>query len=159
MKIDCRDGIMIRSSVITDIGPIAQNMRRLDKDEIWAAQHKQPLNALMDGYRKSTLCFTVEHKGNPCAMFGVVPQSFLGNKARIWLLASNELCKCRRKLLKYDRLFVKYMLSYYPHLSNFIDIRNKVSIRWLEWCKAKFEEAKPYGVEGKLFHRFSFERT
>jgi len=142
-----------------DVEPIAQDMRFLDRNEIWASHHKRPLNALMDGYKESTLCFTVGYQDVPCAMFGVVPQHFLSDKASIWLLASNKLCECRKRLLRYDRLFIKYMLSYYPHLSNFVDMRNKDSIRWLKWCKAKFEEAKPFGVEGRLFQRFSFEKT
>jgi len=159
MKIDVGNNIIIRNSVVADVEPIASKMRALDRNEVWASHHKMPLNALMDGYKKSTLCFTVEYQGEPCAMFGTVPQDFLSDKASIWLLASDRLCECRKKLLRYDRKFIQYMLAHYSHLSNFVDIRNADSIRWLKWCKARLEEAKPFGVEGRLFQRFSFEKT
>jgi hypothetical protein len=150
--------IIIRDSVANDAVIIAKDLRQADKDEVYASHHKDPLNALMDGYKQSTLCYTVTFKGEPIAMYGCVPHNFLGDTASIWLLATNSLCNCRRKLLKYDRLFVKHMLNHYPKLSNFIDIRNHFSKRWLSWLGAKFEEAIPYGIEGKLFYPFSFDK-
>ena len=150
--------IIIRDSVIDDAVIIAKDMRQADKDEIYASHHKDPLNALVDGYKQSTLCYTVTFKGEPIAMYGCVPHSFLGDTANIWLLATNNLCNCRRKLLKYDRLFVKHMLTHYQHLSNYVSVKNEVSINWLTWLGAKIEEAIPFGIEGKLFHPFSFDK-
>ena len=159
MKIDLKDGIIVRDSVVADIKPIADNMRKSDKDEIWASHNRLPINALALGYGSSTICLTIEHNGIPCAMFGVYPESFLSDKASVWLLATNRFCMCRRKLVRHSKGFIDFLLKHYQHLENYVDVRNKASIRWLEFCGAKLEKAKPFGVEGKLFQRFSFERN
>jgi hypothetical protein len=158
MIIDLKDDLIVRDSVIADIEPIAENMRKSDRDEIMASHRRQPINALALGYAGSTLCFTVEYKGEPCAMFGTVPESLLSNKANVWLLASNKFCKCHKKLAKYSKTFINFLLSHYSELGNFVDMRNKASINWLKHYGAEIEEAKPFGEEKRPFHRFIFRR-
>jgi len=147
-----------RDSIETDIKVIAQDMRQSDKDEIYASHHKEPLDALREGFNESILCFTVEHNNKPCIMFGVVPFNFLDNRGRIWMLATSEFRNCHRKFLKYGKIFLNYMLEHYSELSNFIDVRNELSIRWLSWLGAEMGEAVPYGAEKLLFRPFLFRK-
>jgi hypothetical protein len=153
-----KDDVVVRDSVANDAIIIAHNMRPSDKDEIWASHRKTPLQGLMSGYAESTLCFTVCYLGKPVMMFGAVPQTFLGDEATIWMLASNGFCKCHRKLLRYGGAFIGYMLKHYSVLTNYVDSRNQLSIRWLKWCKAQIDDAIPFGIDKLPFHRFSFER-
>lgn len=158
INLNLGNGVLVRNSIVSDIKPIAEGMRKSDKDEIWVSSRHSPLEALTDGYRKSIICYTVLYNNIPVAMFGCAPKNLLGDTAIVWLLATTGLCNCRREFLRYDRVFVKYMLSYYSHLSNMADMRNKESIKWLRRLGAKISEAVPFGKEGLLFHPFSFDR-
>ncbi len=153
-----KNNVIVRDSIESDIFVIANDMRQADRDEIFASHHKKPIDALREGFKNSTLCFTVLWKGTPVAMFGTAPLSILSDEGSIWLLGSNDFCYCYRALVRHSKRFIEMMLVYYPKLQNFIDVRNTVSLRWLEACGAKIEEAVNYGIEQLPFHRFTFAR-
>lgn len=133
-------------------------LREADKKEIWASHHRTSEQALAKGYQESVICFTVEHKGKPIAMFGVVAKTILGRTASVWFLASSEMDKMQY-IFKHSRKFINLMLSYYPVLGNWVSIENRQSIRWLHWCGAEFSLAVPYGIEQQLFKYFRFRRN
>lgn len=151
----CEAGsVIIRDAKKTD----KFELRKADKREIWASHHREADKALIEGYNKSIMCFTVEYKKRPIAMFGVVPHTILGSVAQVWLLASSEMNKMNY-IFKHSRKMIDIMLSHYPLLENFVDIRNKQSIKWLKWCGASLGPVVPYGVEQKLFQYFQFQRS
>jgi len=43
-------------------------------------------------------------------------------------------------------------------LVNYVDCRNKKSIRWLRYLGAEMSEPEVYGIEKKLFRMFKFVR-
>jgi hypothetical protein len=52
------------------------------------------------------------------------------------------------------------MLDLYPHLENYVDVRNELSIKWLRWLGFQFDpQPIPYGVWEMPFFRFRMERT
>ena len=118
----------------------------------------KPEAALLGAFQASEICFTIECNEKPIGMFGIVPQTLLGNSAIIWLLASAELEKVQKVFLKRSRYFISQMTETYSLLENWVDVENIQSIKWLSWCGATIEEPKPYGVEGKLFRYFYFRR-
>jgi len=148
----------VRLAEQKDVAEIATNMRQSDIEEVWASNHLTPQEAMQKGFKNSTICLTVELADRAVAMFGVVPFTFLGNEGSVWMLASNNFCKVNKKFLRRCRTFVKLMLSYYPHLFNYVDVRNRESIRWLKWCGAKLSLAIPYGIDKMPFHYFEFRR-
>ena len=149
---------MVRDSKVNDVFDLAPNMRESDKKEIWKSHHKNAEEALLDGYMESTICLTVEYKERPIAMFGIVPHTLLSSKASVWLLASPDLMKIKGAFLKNSRKFIKYFLSYYRLLENFVDMQNMDSRRWLKWCGAEFGQISAYGVEKQPFQYFRFRR-
>jgi len=158
MNLNFKDGVIVRDSVATDIEPISKNMRIADIQEIWRSHGHTPLQSLTIAFYTSTLCYTVEHNNKRAAMFGVVPESFLGSRGSIWLLGTNDLAKIQRKLIRHSRSVIKYLLQHYQHLDNYVDVKNTLSIKWLRWCGAEIEEPKPFGERKELFHHFTFER-
>ena len=46
------------------------------------------------------------------------------------------------------------MLATYPLLRNYVDERNTMAIRWLEWLGFEILPVEPFGVEGLPFHPF-----
>jgi len=158
MNVRFKDGLTIRDASATDITEIAINMRRSDIDEIWASHHHLPLKALTIAFYTSTLCFTAEYGGKRIAMFGVVPESFLGSRASVWLLGTKDFAKASRNVIRHSRGMIRYLLQHYQHLTNYVDARNETSITWLRKCGAEIEEAKPFGEDKLLFHKFTFKR-
>lgn len=146
--------VIIRDAVSSD----TFELREADKKEIWASHHRTPKQALVAGYRESIMCFTVECKGNPIAMFGIVAHTILGRTASVWFLASSEMNKMQQ-IFKHSRKFINLMLSYYSILGNYVDAENAQSIKWLKWCGAKLGPIVPYGVEQQPFQYFEFRRS
>jgi hypothetical protein len=149
---------IVRDAIISDVFELARNMRSADVSEIWKSHHRTPESALLDGFSKSVLCFTIERNESPIAMFGIVPRTILGSTASIWFLASPELDKIKRTFIKHSHKFINLMLSYYPILENYVDVENRESIKWLKWCKAEFSLVIPYGIEQQPFRYFRFRR-
>lgn len=154
-----KNGIVVRDSAIDDAIAIAWRLRTSDAQEVYASHHHTPKDALVLSYTASDPCFTVEIKGVPAAMFGAVPEGLLSDRATIWMLSTDDIFKVRKSLVKECRNFIKIMLERYYLLENYVDARNTLSIKWLEWCGAVIEDAKPYGKENLPFHYFSFRRT
>ena len=150
--------VIARDSKKTDIDHIAKNMRIDDINEIWASHHRLPKEALEIGFNDSLKCITVLKNNIPIIMFGLVPDSFLGLSATIWMLSSNDLKKIQVKFIKYSRYFIDIFLGMYPFLYNFVSDENKDSVRWLRYCKARMNGCVTYGAEKKQFHPFMFDR-
>lgn len=149
---------IVRTSRMEDVKHIAENMRPEDKAEIWKFDHNTPEQALMTGYRDSIECLTVEKDNEPIAMFGIVPDSILSYNATIWLLGTPKIISVQLAFAKYSKYFIHMMFDYYPVLSNYVDVMNRKTIRWLKWCGAKFSLARPYGIEQQPFQYFQFKR-
>lgn len=152
------DNARVRKAKVEDIAIIAENMRQADKDEVWASDNLTPQEALQRSFDNSTLCYTVEVEGKPEGMFGAVPTSIINKEACVWLLVSEDFCMIRHKFLRYSKKFIQVMLDHYSKLYNYVSVKNTFSIKWLKFCGAIFEEAKPYGKEGQDFQYFYFEK-
>ena len=159
MDILVSGNVKVRVSEIEDITHIYRNMRDSDRNEIWASNHIFPMEALTSGFKNSVLCYTIELDGRAIAMFGCVPNTLIGEEASIWLLATDELSKIRKKFVKQSKAFINLMLEFYPHLMNYVDERNKESIKWLKWCGCQFGDTINYGAEGLPFRFFEFKRS
>jgi len=153
-----KNGIVVRGSLRGDVDKLFWRLRKSDVDEIWASHNRFPKDALREGFKRSFVCLTILIDDLPAAMFGIYAEVFNGDRATIWLLASPELDKIKIRFLKHSRKFIQMFLGYYPHLSNFVDDRNKSSIEWLKFCGATIHEPKPYGAEKLPFRYFYFER-
>lgn len=150
--------VIARDSEKADIDHIAENMRIDDINEIWSSHHRLPKEALEKGFKDSLKCITVLKEDTPIIMFGLVPDGILGKSAVIWMLSTNDLKKIQVKFIKYSRCFIDIFLGLYPFLYNYVSDDNKLSIKWLRYCKAKMNGCVTYGVEKKQFHPFMFDR-
>jgi len=153
-----KNNVVCRDAQIGDIIPIAKNMRRADREEIMASNNHAPKDALEEGYNKSDHCLTIEYKGEPIAMFGVVPNPLSASHAAVWLLGTPKIKTIRATFVKASRFFMAMLLDYYPYLYNFVDARNKDSIEWLKWCRAEFKAPTNYGVANIPFVLFTIRR-
>jgi hypothetical protein len=153
-----RENVIARDATVEDIAILKDSLRKSDINELWASHHITPEKALLTSYEKTTFCVTVEIDKEPIGMMGICPDTLIGNAACIWMLSSEKLDKVRRAFAKHSRKYIKILLNQYPLLYNWVDARNKQSIKWLRWCGAEIYEAMPYGVEQMPFYYFEFRR-
>ena len=153
-----QNGIIVRESNFYDVVAMHKNLRESDVLEVLASHNHTPEEALHSCIKDGGFSYTIEVTGQPVGIFGINPDTILGNRATIWFLATDGIDKIRRRFLMNSGKFIKIFLEHYSYLYNWVDSRNESSVEWLKFCGAKVEEAKPYGVEGKPFRYFYFER-
>ena len=151
-----QNGITITEAKQEDVISLVPRLRIDDVVEI-EALGVTPLFALSASYRDSSRAYTVKIEGNPIAMFGLT--SVNSEEALIWMVGTDELYTIQRRFLRNSREFIAEALEMYETVYNFVDTRNEASIKWLQWLGARIEEPKEYGINGELFHRFSFSQA
>lgn len=139
-------------SVEADIELLKGRLRAADVLEISAMFEGTADEALAVSYKNSTLCWTVFVDGNPEFVFGVVPGK--PGTGIPWLLGTDAVSKASLRIVRHSKEYVGKMLEKYPHLENFVDVKNELSKAWLKWCGFTIEEPVAYGLKGELFHRF-----
>lgn len=154
-----RSDVVTRSSELHDVCQIKDQIRRADRDEIWASHHSTPERSLLVGYLASSLCMTIEHKGVPIAMLGSMQVSAdYPEVGSVWLLGTDGIRNIRTSFLRSSAPVIEIMLERFPVLYNYVDARNTISLDWLNWCGASIGAPQPYGIERLPFHRFEFRR-
>lgn len=131
--------VTIRLSRPEDIHALHRRLRTQDAQEVLASGNESVEGGLAQSFERSTIRYTVEYDGLPVAMFGVVPDTILGNSANVWLLGSPELETKKKTFVRTSRRVVAELLRSYPVLWNLVDSRYKKTFRWLESCGAVFQ--------------------
>jgi len=138
---------------------LAVNMRADDRREIWAAGCMLPRESLEMSLERSRIAWTGLVDGVPVCMFGVAAEVGILPVGRPWLLGTDDIEKHQRAFLRRNRQKVAEMLSMYPLLVNYVDARNKASIKWLQWLGFTVDENTiPVGVNQVPFRRFEMTR-
>ena len=149
--------ITARPTQPSDIESLAPRLRKEDREELWALNECTPLKGLQDGFRLSDECWTIDHEGTPIGMFGVAPLE--PGVGAVWLLASDDLPKVRWDFLKKTRPWVAHFLTKYPTLTNMVDARNEVHVKWIKWAGFTIVgEATGIGPDNLTFLHFSKQR-
>lgn len=136
-------------SKLEDVYFLAPRLRYADKQEILSLVGLPPLQALLMSFKSAQTCFTIfSSKSNPVAMFGVTEQG------AIWLLATDDITTIQIPFLKECRNVVDFYNKKHPLLWNVVDCRNKLHIKWLDWCGFTFISKRKLGVLNKDFYEF-----
>lgn len=133
---------------------VATHARPEDVAELWACSHATPLHAIKRGMRSSSMTFAGLIDDEPIAVFGVVPASLLTGIGCPWMVATPELERVHKTLLRCSRVGLAAMAEVYPHLVNFVDARNDKAIRWLRWLGFTIHAPITHGIERRPFHPF-----
>jgi len=73
-----------------------------------------------------------------------------------WLVATDELTHFEVAFLRESKYWINVLHSRYSVLWNYVDARNKVHIRWLDWCGFMLvDRIEAFGPEARLFFKFS----
>lgn len=131
---------------------LTPKLRQCDLDEIEAMAGTTPAGALRDSLALSTHAYCITNDEGPVAMFGAAPSPLPG-VGIVWMLGSDDIQAEALGIARRTRRYFDELNQPYPILWNYIDDRNKVSMKWLEW--GGFKLLKPVQMGGHLFHIFA----
>jgi hypothetical protein len=134
---------------------IASRMREADALEAWAIARFKPREALEYSLAKSLQAWTWMQNGEPACMWGVDADSILGPVGHPWLLTTSLVDRYPITFLRGSLNALKRMQSVFPELTNWVDARHVVCVRWLRWLGFAIEAPVPLGPFGLPFHRFT----
>ncbi len=146
--------LSVRHSKIEDCEVVFNKLREADRDEVQAVYGESTAEALVFSWSQTEEPFTIVSNGEtPEALFGVVPVE--EKVGCIWLLGSDAIEKGRVRFLRESRRWLKHVSRDYHLLFNYVDERNTVHIRWIEWLGFTFiNRHEHYGVESRPFLEF-----
>lgn len=139
------------------IKTIAQDMRKSDAVEAMASHGYTPVQALMHCFKHSDYSTIIATGDMPLTMFGLSILNITTGTGCPWMLSSNQVFNHLEDLLIKVTIVISEMISICPHLVNHVHCENKTSINWLKSLGFTIEKPAPYGVKGKMFHRFYME--
>jgi len=123
---------LVRDSIIEDILVIAPSLRLEDRIELETVGALTPEKALALGFSGNVCKTIVDRFGEPVAMFGIFGHT--KDDASIWLLGTPGLFNVRKFFLKNSKEVIDNIRGTFKNIGNFVDSRNKTSIKWLNWC-------------------------
>ncbi len=134
------------------------HLRESDRNEIAASSNLRPRSALVCSVRNSTKAWTAMLDDEPVVMFGVGCVSMMSGVGSPWLLGTDRIRDIRTQFLRDSDWYISEMLEEFPKLTNHVDARNKLTLRWLKWCGFQIFDAEAYGCKGLPFHRILLKK-
>lgn len=130
-------------------------LREADRREIQAAFGVTLTSCVRRIQDTGILCTICTDDDEVVGLFGAVPTCDLS--AAVWLVGSDALTKppLRRQFLVEGKHYLDALHQYRPLLWNYVDERNRVHIRWLQWMGFTFlNRHEKYGLEQRPFLEF-----
>lgn len=146
----------IKAVTMKDVRDVARTMRPEDAREV-AKMGFEPEEALMRSLAASSIAWTAVYRFKPVCIFGLAPDSVLGARARLWLLGSERLEKCKLSYFKTCKRAVEGLLSRYPVLWNVVDPEYDRAHKWLTKLGAEWK-GKTEVRAGVYFDYFEIRR-
>lgn len=138
---------------------VARLMRQADRDEVFAASGKTPVQSLTFSLRHSRVAWTVLVDGKPEVIFGLADMNVLAGVGAPWLLGTDAVTRHSTAFLRGSVEWRGQLLARYPTLRNLVDDRNAVSKRWLKWLGFTLSSPIPIGHDGAAFRLFELRRS
>lgn len=137
-----------------DVLELFKQMRPRDYDEVEAAAGDVALTLSRVLVASDDPITLRDDDGELIAVYGVSPTTLMGDTASPWLLGTSRMERNAKAVLRDARRYIAFVSERYPRLVNYVDARNKPSIRWLRRVGFQIDPPAPYGVAGLPFHRF-----
>lgn len=144
----------VEPATLEHVPLIAANARQADRDEVAASHGHSIERALELSVRLSYRAWFAAIDGEPAALVGVATTSLLSGKASPWLLGTSVIERKPKAFLRASRALFPALIDGARYLENYVDERNTLSQRWLEWLGFTLEPAEAWGSAGLPFRRF-----
>lgn len=144
--------IKVRKAALDDAYYLAPRLRKEDREECWAMFGMEPLVPLVQSLEAGE-AWVGTVGGEPIGVYGVAPaEEGVGHP---WMVATPALVAHQRNFIRQSAAAVRQLQRSYHTLTNVVDERNTVHIRWLQWCNFKFVARLPaFGFEQRPFLQF-----
>ncbi len=138
---------------------VCGRLRRADYAEVAAATGRDPDRVLMASWEKSIYRWAIVRRDEVIGVFGVAPYTLMGRTGAPWLLGTDGMQRIKLRFVRESVTWVSHMLRLYPVLANWVDTRNRLSIKWLRWLGFEIKpEPEPFGAERRPFYYFEKRR-
>lgn len=136
-----------------DILELAGSLRPEDLEEAraYGIPIKQGLLMSLDG---SYEAWTGRVDGDLVTVFGIAHKSALSDEGVPWLMGTDLVDKYAFAFARRNKAMVKSWRARHPVMRNFVDARNKTSIRWLKWLGFELQDPVPMGPYQLPFYPF-----
>ena len=138
---------------------IAENLKQNNRQEVLAVIGNNCLTDILRSMEASDMLGCFKYNGKPLAIYGVIPDSIMGNTGIAWLLFSAEAMQHRQVVGRYTKRGLRAIMAKYEFVYNWVNTGNKDIIRWLKWLGAKFKGPYKHGIYGIEHYYFYFERS
>lgn len=138
-----------------DLEYVVPRLRGEDVEECRAMYGVDPASFFSAaGLSRDTYCI-YNREGTPVALAGVAQSRDYPAVAQIWMVATPKLEDHQIEFLKYSKRFIEEVVAPYDMVYNYVDARNAVHLKWLQWCGFTFINRLPkWGVEQREFLTF-----
>jgi hypothetical protein len=124
-----------------DAPDLYEDLREEDMLEILGLMH-HPRDAVYMSYHTSSKCYSVKDEWNNLyCSFGVSPIKG-SNIGSAWLLGTRRLPQIKKFFLKHSKERMLGLMDGFDYLTNFVMRSNTLSMRWLEWLGAEFNDCQ-----------------
>lgn len=151
--------LAIRPALYRDAHIVGPRLRTADLREIRASIGRQGIDGLIWSLWHSDLAWTMDWEGLPIMVFGASEIAGANEgTGSIWMMSTPDVedPKVRWPFLRNCRGIVNFIQEeFFPVLTNVVDCRNTLHIRWLQWMGFEFlREIPEYGHENRPYLHF-----
>jgi hypothetical protein len=134
------------------------HVRQADRNEVMAAGGRTVEDLLGRCVEQAELAWSGLVNDEVACIFGVTGVSVISETGIPWMIGTDLIDKHAKAFLRRNRPIVATMLTRYPYLKNYVDVRNTKAIEWLQWLGFKILPAEPFGVYRMPFHPFELAK-
>jgi hypothetical protein len=132
----------LREATLDDFSNFELHQKNIDELKAYLTVEIDVIMALLwDNSQDKTIVF-IDDK--PACLLGVI------NSTEVWLFFSKDIDKLPLSFFKLGKKFI----AKYDYLQGHIYSENTFALQWAKFMGFTIEEPKPYGEQGKLFHKF-----
>lgn len=136
------------------VAPLLADLRECDRLEMEASSGADLETALRTSINLSDQPFAGWAGDKLVCLFGAVRLSIMSDIASPWCLGTTQMARNAAEVIRHTRSWVEWVREDFPKLSNYVDARNRASIRWLRGIGFTIDPPIPFGVSGLPFHHF-----
>ena len=145
--------LAVRRSMEADCKFLSRHLRKADYNEVKAVLGEVTEDALLFSMNCTDEPYTITDDGIPAGIFGVAPVG--EGVGAVWLLGTDALVHGKWRFLRESKEWLERISEGYDLLFNYVDERNKLHIRWIEWLGFTFiHRHLHYGAEKRPFLEF-----
>lgn len=141
-----------------ELRELAETMRDCDRMEVLRSSGLSPEASLARALQLSDWVKTARINGRLVCIYGLSGVDRARGVGSPWMLGTDLVGNYPRIALTAGREIVDEMLTEYPVLTNFVDVENKTSIRWLKRLGFTIGRVEYLGPGNSPFHQFEKRR-